>query len=74
MASYILRGSKQRGQKVGRVNLNDERILVLNGEPVELSDEEHEVLQLSYVLEAVDGGQPVQADDESSEETTTSHP
>lgn len=80
MASYILRGSKQRGKKVGRVNVDADRLLVLNGAPVELSDEEYEQFQQSYVLEAADDGQPDELDDkpddeseESSPETTTSH-
>lgn len=80
MASYILRGSKQRGRKPGRVTVDADRSLVLNGAPVELSDEEYESFQQSYVLEAVDGGVPEESDDnpdeeseESSPDTTTSH-
>jgi hypothetical protein len=80
MASYILRGCKQRGARIGRVNVDDDRSLVLNGAPVELSDEEYEAFQHRYVLEAVDGEVLAEPDDnsddeseESSSDTTTSH-
>jgi hypothetical protein len=79
MASYILRGTKQRGGKIGRVNVDADRSLVLNGEPVELSDEEYEQFQHRYVLEAADAEVVDELDDNSddteepSSDTTTSH-
>jgi hypothetical protein len=80
MASYILRGCKQRGARVGRVNVDGDRSLVLNGAPVELSDEEYEGFQQRYVLEAADAEVLAEPDDnkgdepeESSSDTTTSH-
>lgn len=50
MAKYVLKGTKQQGGVVNSVQVDDDRVLVLDGEPVELSEEEHKTLSQSYNL------------------------
>ncbi len=58
MASYILRGSKQRGKKVGRVHVADDRVLVLDGPAVVLTDDEFSNLDVYFRLEESADFQP----------------
>ena len=44
MSRYVLKGTKNKGERVGKIKLDDERILVLDGQAVEMTDEEHDNL------------------------------
>jgi hypothetical protein len=63
MPYVILRGSKQRGQRVSRLVLegsssNPARYIDLNGDPFEVTDEELAALGERYVLEPSEAKPP----------------
>lgn len=44
MGRYVLKGTKVKGKRISKIRLDDDRTLILNGEAVEMSDEEHDSL------------------------------
>lgn len=53
MAQYVLKGAKRQGERVGKIEVDADRTLVLDGDPVELSEDEHKALSQSYKLRKV---------------------
>lgn len=62
-SKYKLRGSRTPGEKTDQITLSGDRVLVLNGDSIELSDAEHDRLSKDYVLHKTSG--PSKSDDDS---------
>ena len=53
MSKYVLKGSIRRGSRVSAVGFGDGRKIMLDGDPVELTQDEYDQLSARYVLQEI---------------------